>query len=355
MTLTEVLPSAAAALGVAGYRDTLGFGEARHVVVLLIDGLGWHLLREHAEQAPTLAALPGAAIQTVFPSTTPTALGSLGTGLPPGAHGLIGGTFWLPEAEMVLNPLRWSTSASPLAVQPEPTVFERVAATGIDVSLVGNTDYAASGLTRAVLRGGRYIACDLRLSASGAIADATANARSLTYVYWAELDRVGHEFGAASSAWVAALRRADAIVHAIAQAMPADSVLFVTADHGMVNCPVEAQVHIQAHPDLAADLDVIAGEPRVRHLFTRDAERVADRWAARLGDRAQVLTRRELLDRGLFGEVEDGIDERIGDVVVIATGEVSLTSDTDRRVSSLLGQHGALTAQEREIPALWLR
>lgn len=356
MSLSEVLPSAAAALGVRGFQDTMGFGAPRHVVVVLVDGLGWQLLQEHAQHAPTLMALTGTAMQTVFPSTTATALGSLGTGLPPGGHGLVGGTFWLPEADVVLNPLRWSTAASPYAVQPEPTVFERAASSGVEVSLIGNPDYAESGLTKAVLRGGRYVSADLALSATRAVADATTADRSLTYVYWAELDRVGHEFGAGSPEWIGALRRVDAIVANVADALPTDAVAFVTADHGMVNCPPQEQVRIQEHPDLMAGVRLIAGEPRVRHLFVDDHDdRVVQRWSTHLGERASVLTRGELLDRDLLGAVEDGIEERIGDLVVIASGHVSLASTTDRRVSALLGQHGALTSDERAIPALWIR
>lgn len=356
MSLPEVLPSAAAALGVRGFQDTVGFGHARHAVILLVDGLGWKLLRAYAEHAPTLASLSGGAMDTVFPSTTATALGSLGTGLPPGSHGLVGGTFWLPDADLVLNPLRWSAEASPYAVQPEPTVFERVASAGVDVSLVGNPDYASSGLTKAVLRGGRYIGADLAESAAAAVTEASAGDRSLTYAYWAELDRVGHEFGAGSAQWIRALVRVDAIIAEVASALPRDGVAFVTADHGMVNCPVTSQILIQEHRDLMAGVRLVTGEPRVRHLFVEDPDdRVAERWTQHLGDRATVLTRAELLDRRLLGAMVDGIEERIGDVIVVATGDVSLASTTDRRVSSLLGQHGALTTQEREIPALWIR
>ena len=200
------------------------------------------------------------------------------------------------------------------------------------------------------------MSADLSLSAAGAVSDATAGDRSLTYVYWAELDRVGHEYGAGSTPWIGALRRVDAIVAELADALPVDAVAFVTADHGMVNCPASSQVRIQEHADLVAGVRLIAGEPRVRHLFVdEDADRVAVRWSQHLGERASVLTREQLLDRGLLGAVDDGIEERVGDLVVIAAGEVSLASTTDRRVSSLLGQHGALTTQEREIPALWIR
>ncbi len=65
-TLADVLPGVAAALGHAVDRDGLppdplglaaALAGARRVAVLLVDGLGAHLLRAHAALAPVLAGL----------------------------------------------------------------------------------------------------------------------------------------------------------------------------------------------------------------------------------------------------------------------------------------------------------
>lgn len=357
MSLDEVAPSAAAALEVPGFTDSIGFGQVRHSVVLLIDGLGAQLLREHAEDAPIMAGTESAVMDTVFPSTTPVALGSLGTGMLAGAHGFVGGSFWLPEADVVLNPLQWPAGVSPMATQPERTVYERARAAGVEVTSIADAKYEHSGLTQAALRGTRYVASDLPGDGARRLAEATTSAdRTLTYAYWAPLDRIGHEFGAGSREWRLALRQADAIVGALADALPAHAAMVVTADHGMVNCPPEVRIDIEDDQDLIAGVIRIAGEPRVRHLYCAgEAESVAHRWTARLGDRVRVLTREALIDTGLLGPVEPDIADRIGDVVVIAQHDTSLASRGDRRVSSLLGQHGALTAVEREIPLLWFR
>src|SRR4051812_28544399 len=60
---------------------------AEQVVLLVLDGLGWEQLGARGDRAPTMAGLPGAAITTVAPSTTATALTSITTGQPPCAHG----------------------------------------------------------------------------------------------------------------------------------------------------------------------------------------------------------------------------------------------------------------------------
>ena len=52
-------------------------------LVVLVDGLGWGLLKQHRALTPTLRALAGETmkVRTVFPSTTATAMVSLHTGL----------------------------------------------------------------------------------------------------------------------------------------------------------------------------------------------------------------------------------------------------------------------------------
>ncbi|HEU5266291.1 MAG TPA: hypothetical protein VFU35_06305, partial [Jatrophihabitans sp.] len=81
-SLCDVLPAAAALLGVPDARDRIGLrpGPVRRVVVLLVDGLGYHLLPELAPDAPLLAeVVAGRAgrleeLACTLPSTTPTSL-----------------------------------------------------------------------------------------------------------------------------------------------------------------------------------------------------------------------------------------------------------------------------------------
>ena len=354
-TLADVSPSAAAAIGVPGFADTLGLGACRHVVVCLIDGLGWASLQEHAADAPALASLGGGAIRAVFPTTTPVGLGSLGTGLLPGAHGLMGAAFEYPETGELISPLQWGAHPPPVAVQPEPTVFERVARSGAVMTTVSPGAYRDSGLTRAVLRGAEYAPADDADERIAAVTAVLAGAApSFTYVYWPELDRVGHEFGVASREWRLALQRADALVARLVGALVPGSTLVVTADHGMVDCPAGLRVDIEANPLLTAGVRRVAGEPRARHLYVTEgaAADVQAAWQQVLGDRALVLRRSELVAGGYFGDVDPELEARIGDVMAVPRGNVMLASRVDTTVSQLIGQHGGLTDDEVLIPAL---
>ncbi|HEY0514573.1 MAG TPA: alkaline phosphatase family protein, partial [Thermoanaerobaculia bacterium] len=88
--LAGVMPAVAATLGVGPTAPT--FPSARRAVVVLVDGLGYELIRRRGGHAPFLRSLLPAAhrITAGFPSTTATSMGTFGTGLPPGAHGLLG-------------------------------------------------------------------------------------------------------------------------------------------------------------------------------------------------------------------------------------------------------------------------
>jgi hypothetical protein len=365
-SLSDLMPSVLASLGVPGERGVLGLPPTARAVVLLVDGLGAELLRGHAEQAPFLTSLQSRPLVTGFPATTVTSLASLGTGLPPGEHGLPGYTSWVQEADTTVGWLAWSPVGSrrdlreqlvPETVQPHATAFERAAAAGIEVTLAAPASFEGTGLTRAVLRGGRYRGS---VTAGDAIATAAAasraGARTLVYCYTPDLDLTGHVRGVASDAWRDQLRLVDGFAEQLASRLPPGTVLHVTADHGMVDVSDEARIDADASPVLSEGVLALAGEPRARHVHALPGAEadVLARWQAELGDRMWVGTGEDAVAAGLFGPVvATAARARIGDVVAIATDDVAVVRRrVEPRFSALRGQHGALTDDERLVPLL---
>ncbi len=204
-TLSELMPSIGAHLGVPGCPDDiLGLPSAQRYVVVLVDGLGWHLVRRAMADAPYLSWLlgEGRSITAGVPSTTATSLASLGTGLPPGQHGIVGYTSRVPGTGEILNALTWDCDLVARAYQPRPTFFERAAADGVRVSSVDLERFESSGLTEAALRGADFLpfvderAEDARIEL--VLAAATRGDRSLVYAYERELDHCGHALGCES-------------------------------------------------------------------------------------------------------------------------------------------------------------
>ena len=162
--LGDVVPAIACALGsdVLEAPTGLVLPEAPAYVLFLVDGLGSRLLERYAATAPYLSSLladsaPGTA---GVPSTTATSLTSLGTGLTPGTHGLVGFTSRVPGTDRLLNALFWDKAVDPLEWQPHPTAFSRLTDAGVRVDVVNKREFDRSGLTIAAQRGAGYIGAD---------------------------------------------------------------------------------------------------------------------------------------------------------------------------------------------------
>jgi hypothetical protein len=361
-SLGDVVPAVAGALGIA--RDVVGpppaglaLPDAASYVVFLVDGLGAELLRRHAHAAPFLSSLvEGSATGTAgVPSTTATSLTSLGTGLTPGTHGLVGFTSRIPGTDRLLNALMWDRDVDPVEWQPHTTAFARLAGAGVTVTSVNKREFRTSGLTLAGQRGAEYVGADRVGERIAAVVAAAAARPSLTYVYDADLDWTGHRFGVASTQWLQQLAMVDAEAEQMRETLPGHVRLLVVADHGMVDSPPEARIDVDEQLVLRDGVAVFGGEARFRHLYcVRGAvDDVVATWRAVLGSRAEVLTREDAGRRGWFGELTPGVMPRIGDVVVAARGDLAVVSTTDFPYeNTLVGLHGSLTPEEMLIPML---
>lgn len=341
------------------YRKLLDLPTAQKVVVVLIDGLGWQLLAERGGHAPFLRSLmeQGQIISAGFPTTTVTSMAMFGVGKAPGASKIAGYSLRSPTSGKLVNLLNWRGEPNPASWQPHPTVFEKLIAADVPVLRTGAPHFADSGLTQVALRGGDFAGfskfpqgVDLTLERLRAIDG------GLVYLYWWEIDRIGHHAGWKSMKWADELTALDGEIRRLVESLPAGTLLALTADHGMVDVPLGARRDLASDAALRQDVELMGGEPRMAHLYCRPgtAAAVAERWRNELGDSAWVLTQQEAINLGLFGVVEERTLDVLGDVIVAMR---DATAVVDSRVMpphslKLIGLHGSATAAETEIPLL---
>ncbi len=372
-SLGELIPSIMHALGMGDVANSLGVAPLARACLLLIDGLGWELLRANADSAPFMASLAasGRPLTSGFPATTSASVASLGTGLPPGQHGLVGYTMAVPGHHRPMNVLRWALygpgplvdlmpSLPPEELQPQLTLFERATAAGVEVVQIGPSYQSGSGLTRAALRGGTFkTAVSVGDLEAETIAAMRTGRRSFVYAYHADLDSTGHVRGTFSDSWKMQLAEVDHLVATIANGLTADGALFITGDHGMVDIRIDDKVDLDVHSELLDGVRVVAGEARARHIYTHKGatEAVLATWREVLGDRVWVMSRDEAIDAGWFGpQVDDAVRPRIGDVIAACFGPVGIVQrSVDHGQADLIGHHGSLTAEEQLVPLLMLR
>jgi hypothetical protein len=355
--LSDVLPSAMGALGAPGWANPLGLPASRSYVVFLIDGLGWNLLHDFPETAPYLWSLAQGTepLTCGVPSTTATSLTSLGTGLPPGQHGVVGFTSRIPGTNRLLDALRWDARVDPVQWQIHETIFGRARAGGVMATVVSRRIFEGSGLTVASQRGAEYVGADTPGERISAVVRASSQPSSLVYVYEGELDSTGHRIGCRSWAWEHQLGVVDEFAQRLRAALPPDVTLAVTADHGMVDIAADQRIDVDVDVELLEGVNLLGGEARLRHLYceTGAVDDVARRWRGFFGDQALVLTRTEAIEAGWFGAVAAHVWPRLGDVVVASVADIAVMSS--RRFpheAKLIGLHGSLSPDEMLIPLL---
>ena len=370
-SLRAVMPAALDAIGApttsagrssAEDRRALGLPEATKVCVVLIDGLGAHLLAERGGHAPFLRShlAESLTLTSGYPSTTAASLTMFGTGACPGQTGMLGYTVRNDADGSLLNLVSWEdATVTPREWQPQPTLVERlgVDAWGRRVASVGPARFVGSGLTEAALRGPRFVSADSLADRVDATCSLLRDrGTDLVYLYWGDVDKMGHHHGWGSWQWGEAVELVDAEISRLARQLPAGTLLLVTADHGMVDLRADSRIDVATTPELDRDVALIAGEPRAVHVHTRPgaAPAVAARWRDVLEDSAWVLLREEAEEIGLFGPLSERHRGTVGDVVVATRGLRAVVDSRTQTPSSiaLIGVHGSLTPAELEIPLL---
>ncbi|WP_424918271.1 alkaline phosphatase family protein [Streptomyces sp. wa1064] len=369
-SLADLLPTLVAGQEVPGFTAAIPeLTPADRNCVFLIDGLGWEQIIAHPDEAPFLYSLlptsrggTGRPLTAGFPSTTATSLASVGTGLPPGEHGLPGYTARNPETGELMNQLRWKPWTAPKVWQPYPTVFQLADAAGVHTAQVSAPTFEQTPLTKVALSGGSFLG---RLSGEDRMDVAAqrlaAGDRSLVYTYYSEVDGKGHRFGTDSDAWRGQLMYVDGLARRLAEQLPPRSALYITADHGMIDIPFDEQSRIDFDEDweLRAGVALLGGEGRARHVYAVPGAQadVLTVWREVLGEQFWVASRDEAIAAGWFGPtVDERVYGRIGDVVAAAHDDVIITASVNEpHESAMAGVHGSLTPVEQLVPLLEVR
>lgn len=325
--------------------------DASAIVLLVLDGLGWNVIESRRSSLPTLGSIEGRAITSVLPSTTPTALTSISTGLPPAQHGVMAYRVWIGSG--VLNVIRWAMHGG--GKGPDPLEFQpREAFGGEPVPVVTRAQFAGTGFTQILYRGSTlhgYFSTSGIAAHCKRLVDA---GERLVYAYYDGPDLVAHMHGMTDDFFARELAFCDALVADLASMLPASCAVVVTADHGHIEFSERIELG-----EIGSMVAVHAGESRFRYLHAKQGassdlfEACRDAYSSH----SWVFTREQLIDEGLFGPVPPSpeVRRRIGDVVLAARESVGYVDPDNPGESKLLSGHGSLAPDEMLVPLLAMR
>lgn len=321
--------------------------DAEHVLLLVIDGLGWNQLAERTHLAPTLAAAEGGPITTVAPTTTAAALTSITTGAAPGEHGLVG--YRIRTGGETLNALRWITESGDARERIVPAELQVLTPFGGRRPVViTKSEFVRSGFTMAHLSDTRFRGYSTIATMIHEIRQAFDEGERFVYAYYDGLDRVGHERGH-DAAFDAEFAFVDRLVAGIRRRLDPDVAVVVTADHGQVHTGSDI---VTLAPDVMRRVRAVSGEARFVWLHGTGDDSLIDVATDLHGDDAWVLGVDEVIDGGVLGRrVTADAQRRLGDVALVAKGTVALV-DPQAPESILIGRHGSLTPDELYVPLL---
>lgn len=324
--------------------------EARQVVLLVIDGLGWDQMVARRSLLPTITAMTGGPLTTVAPSTTATALTSITTGLPPGEHGVVG--YRVAVHGEVLNILRWATAVGDAQNSIPPAKLQTVTPfQGHRPPVVTRAEFRDSGFTAAHLEPTRFHGYRTMATLVTEVGRLLRGSEPFVYAYYPGLDKVAHEYGLGEH-YDAELRWIDHLVDRLVADLPPGGALVVVADHGQIH--VGDNVVLVAG-DVLANCSMQSGEGRFRWLHARPgrARALYEAASQHHSDDAWVVTRDEVLSQGWFGPVvRDAARSRLGDVALVARRDVAFHDPQDTGPYDLVGRHGSLTPGEMLVPLL---
>ena len=334
--------------------------QARQIVLLVIDGLGWEQLTIHQASVPRLASADGIdrPITSVAPTTTACALTSIVTGRTPAEHGLVGYRLGAPDDE-IMNILKWTLGTGTgrdarqlvLANQFQP--FGPFPGSSHPIPVVSKNEFAGTGFTAAHLGDSPLHGYKVPSSIDVEVGALLAAGEPFVYAYYDGVDKIAHEHGLGEH-YRSELATVDFLVDRLVAALPAGAALVVTADHGQIDVGPNVEVIGQ---ELMAGIRYFSGEGRFRWLHTRPGatDDVMAAATERYRESTWVVTRDQAVDEGWFGgPLRSGVTERLGDVALVPHAPIAFLDPADTGETSLQARHGSLTPAEMLVPLLAL-
>lgn len=318
--------------------------DHKNIVVFLLDGLGKCIIERNLEKNGFLNSHLAGTFSSTFPSTTVAATASVDSGLAPCEHGWLGWTCYFPQIDRNVSVYRNTDPETGETVAEKsvvwtycryPRVIDRINAAGGKgyyvtpfVPPYPESFDACCELIKAYCQepGQKYIYC---------YCDEPDNTIHLTGCYSGEAKQV-----------VSALERR---IETLAAELK-DTLIIVTADHGMVDVK---GVCIKDYPAITDCLKRIPTiEPRALNLFVKEDKRdeFEKAFTGEFGQMFQLLPKAKVLEMKLFGSGNEHKDFRsmLGDYVAVAVADVSIFN-FQADVEKFVAGHAGLTEDEMVI------
>jgi len=341
-----------------------------NILLLVIDGLGAHWLQRRSPAGILCRHFRGT-MTSVFPPTTASAITTYLTGDAPQQHALTGWHTYLRELGCVMSVLpgrpRYGGAGYTQAGVDVRKLFGHVPVAArmdtraivVSPAHIAHSDFNLAHLGPAQLRPYEGLADMFRQAARAMRADGE---RKYLYLYWPELDTIGHAQGMEShAARLHLIEIEQALTDFLVAIAGTDTRILVTADHGQIDTRPSDCIELSEHPELESCLALpLCGEPRAAFCYLRQGRtETFERYCREVfGGKLALYRSQDLLAQGLFGlgAPHPCLKERIGDYTLLARDNYVIRDRlANERPFPQIGVHGGLSATELIVPLCVLK
>ncbi|MCQ2576352.1 MAG: alkaline phosphatase family protein [Treponema sp.] len=320
----------------------------KHVVVILLDGLGMNIMESHLHRMDFLRRNLLTDYSSVFPPTTTASTTSFLSAKTPIEHGWLGWDVFFEQEDKTVtcffNTLQNTNKPAanydiPRKYLPYENIVEQINATG-------------NAKANIIFPFGPEPYPDLNDWANAIRKSCRQKGKTFTYAYWEDPDHQMHRDGPYS-------RDVHRIVEELNQKMAIlcedlkETVVFITADHGHRRI---SNVYLEEdYPEVAKMLKRAPSiEPRAISFYVkpRNKKKFPEVFNKYFENDYKLYTKAEVMEMKLFGTGEPHENlTGIGDFIAVATGEKTIL--WNKKCPAFKSHHAGLSKEEMRIPLIW--
>lgn len=340
--------------GVKPFHPTLPAADSvlkghQKVAVFLFDGMGELVLADHPNQYRYIISHKIATIYSMNPATTVAATNAFLSARYPSETGWIGWSEYFSDLKEAVDvfPNRDSLTGKKI---PGPNIMEGRFPYQNLADLINGAGHKAKASFEAPIRDGKGPK-SLHQFQKQANSFFQKEGGEFLYSYWTKPDSLLHKYGTHSLVIPCYIKRIQRTIKAFVKKNP-DVLLFVIADHGLINVHYE---DIATIPEIANCLaGPIVLEPRTPSFFVKKGmeSTFEEAFISHYGDKAYLMSKAEVVKSGYFGpgKPEAKVLDLFGDYVALMRSTTCLYDSRSKEHPKFhKGHHAGGTNKERLI------
>ena len=327
--------------------DKLLEGNFKHVVVMLLDGLGVNILQKHLPPDAFLRQNLLCEYSSVFPPTTTASTTTMLSGLSPVEHGWLGWDVYFEQEDKSVtcftnNLTGTETPAASYNVVRKYFSYNDIASQ-INKSGRAKAEIVFPFGPKPFAKLGDWFAEIKR--------QCQFDEKTFTYAYWEHPDGYLHKNGTDAGVVHRCVVGLNNRIEKLCKSLK-DTIVFVTADHG--HNDITRDYLVENYPEFVKMLVRRTSiEPRAISFYVKDEYKpvFADEFNRLFADDYKLFTKQQVFEQKLFGTGEPHKNlTGIGDFVAAAVG--SRTLFWDKKAKPFKSHHAGMSREEMIIPLI---